>query len=127
MSIQQNGYMQEMSPNQQQMHQPLQVASADQGRTVTMANQNTQNHHLMQLGGHAELANTSLGLDMCQQCIQYESLLQPQQDLISKVITCYLNQARKLTSICMEGSMLLRLNQNQQSFHLNPQNKYGSQ
>jgi len=72
MSIQQNGYMLEMNPNQQQMHQSFQVNSTDQGRNMAMVNQSAH-HHSLQLGGNAELANTSLGLDMCQQCIQYES------------------------------------------------------
>jgi hypothetical protein len=38
MSIQQNGYMLEMNPNQQQMHQSFQVNAADPARNMAMVN-----------------------------------------------------------------------------------------
>ena len=54
--------------------------------------------------------NTSLGLDMCQSCINHEVTVATQRDLLRRIVQSYVQQARKLTSMCMEGATLLRMN-----------------
>lgn len=54
--------------------------------------------------------NTSLGLDMCQSCIDHEVTVATQRDLLRRIVQSYVQQARKLTSMCMEGATLLRMN-----------------
>ena len=53
--------------------------------------------------------NTSLGLDMCQSCIEYQAKVQDSDNLIRKLVQNHLSHARRLANMCMEGSLLLRL------------------
>ena len=65
---------------------------------------------LQSLTADAERLNgTSLGLDICHKCIEYEAQTKNQKDIIKKLVQGCLLQARKLANLCMEGSVILRL------------------
>ena len=52
---------------------------------------------------------SSLGLDACHQCLDFESQLHQQLEFNSKIVTNYILNMKKITSMCMEGAALLKL------------------
>lgn len=47
----------------------------------------------------------------CKNCEIHQENLKNHKAFISKMVSYYINQGRKLTSSCLEGSMLLKLNE----------------
>lgn len=45
----------------------------------------------------------------CGQCQHYEGQLQSSRDFVSRLVQSYMGTARKLTGVCLEGTVLLRL------------------
>ena len=53
--------------------------------------------------------NTSLGLNMCQKCIDYQAALEEHERQVRKLVQNHLSHARRLANLCMEGFLLLGL------------------